>query len=246
MVDWLIIGSGIHGTHLSLRLVAEAGVARTQLRVLDAEPEILGGFSRVIDAVGMAHLRSPSAHHLDLDPRALERYALSRDGRPRARFYFPYRRPAVPLFAAHCRSLIAREGLEALRTHAEVTGVERCEGAWRVSAGSRSWTSRNVLLAPGAGGQLARPAWSEGHDAVVHVFDRAFERRLLGEGERIAIIGGGISAVQLALAIAAQGEGQRSSCDIHSASTPSTASRGGSVRSFSTLSRVRPSASDAR
>jgi len=35
MLDWLIVGGGVHGTHLSRVLVGAAGVQPDKIRVLD-------------------------------------------------------------------------------------------------------------------------------------------------------------------------------------------------------------------
>ena len=35
MLDWLVIGGGPHGVHTALRLLAEGGVPRGAVRILD-------------------------------------------------------------------------------------------------------------------------------------------------------------------------------------------------------------------
>lgn len=35
MLDWLVVGGGIHGVHLAVRLLAERGVKPSSLRIVD-------------------------------------------------------------------------------------------------------------------------------------------------------------------------------------------------------------------
>ena len=34
-LDWLIVGGGIHGVHLAVKLLAEGGVSASRLRIVD-------------------------------------------------------------------------------------------------------------------------------------------------------------------------------------------------------------------
>jgi hypothetical protein len=54
MLDWLIVGGGVHGTHLAHVLVNALGVARDRLRVLDPHPQPLAQWDRLTANVGMA------------------------------------------------------------------------------------------------------------------------------------------------------------------------------------------------
>ena len=78
MLEWLIIGGGVHGTHLSHLLVHGAGVPDDRLRVLDPHPEPLAVWRRHTARCGMRHLRSPATHHIDLPILSLYRFAQER------------------------------------------------------------------------------------------------------------------------------------------------------------------------
>jgi len=41
VIDWLIIGGGIHGVHLACVLLGKAGVAPERLRILDPHERLL-------------------------------------------------------------------------------------------------------------------------------------------------------------------------------------------------------------
>ena len=76
MLEWLIIGGGVHGTYLSRVLTHQAGVASSGVRVLDPWEEPLSRFLSCASATGMGHLRSSIVHHLDAEPMSLRRFAI--------------------------------------------------------------------------------------------------------------------------------------------------------------------------
>ncbi|NCC37207.1 MAG: hypothetical protein EOM24_35145, partial [Chloroflexia bacterium] len=78
MLDWLIIGGGLHGTHLALVLTARAGVPAERLRILDPHAHLLAHWDRCTSATGMTYLRSTLVHHLALDPHDLWHFARRR------------------------------------------------------------------------------------------------------------------------------------------------------------------------
>lgn len=199
MLEWLIVGGGVHGTHVARVLRNRLGVADDDLLIVDDAPAPLAAWQRRAEACGMDYLRSPQAHHLGLRSDALRRFAdtVRLDG---PAFIDPYQRPALALFDAHCRQLIADESAH-LRARERVTRIEPQAGGYRVWGRERSWWSRRVLLAPGPPAP-DRPDWAAG---VPHVFDHDFAMPA-GDGEgNVAIIGGGITAGQLALCLIARG-----------------------------------------
>lgn len=202
MLDWLILGGGVHGTYLSNVLTRRAGVPRDRLRVLDPHPRPLDAFFRFTRATGMQYLRSPGVHHLDLHPHALRRFAKRGVGRRLARFVFPYDRPGLDFFRAHTEHVIREHQLDELRTQARAQRLDRIEGGYRVETESGCIDSRRVVLAIGVGEQPCRPPWAS---AGVHVFEPAFDRDALASGGRVLIVGGGISSAQLACHLAKMG-----------------------------------------
>ena len=97
MLDWLIVGGGVHGTHLSLALTARLGWPRERVRVLDPHPAPLAVWDHQTTNTGMAILRSSFVHHLGLDPFGLKRFAKSPEASGVARFAQPLRRPSHAL-----------------------------------------------------------------------------------------------------------------------------------------------------
>jgi len=205
-LDWLIVGGGVHGTHLSHVLVHRGGVAPDRVRVVDPHEHPLATFWRVTRATGMRWLRSPGVHHLDLHPYALRRFAKRSPGRRLARFVPPYDRPGLDFFRAHTEHVVRERGLDRLRERCRATTITRIDGGYRVDTDRGALEARRVVLALGLGDQLCVPKWAraaEGAVRIEHIFSASFDRDDLTAAGAVAIVGGGISAAQLACALVA-------------------------------------------
>jgi cation diffusion facilitator CzcD-associated flavoprotein CzcO len=203
MLDWLIIGGGVHGTHLSHVIAHGRGVRFDRIGVVDREREPLAAFWRCVAATGMTHLRSPGVHHLDLHPYSLLRFA-RRQGRRAGGFVPPYDRPTLPLFRAHCEHVVERYRLATLRLVATTEQITAKPWGYRVETTRGHLDTRRVVLALGTGDAVEVPSWAQ-HAPSWHVFHREFSRGHAAAGHTVAIIGGGISAAQLALSLARTG-----------------------------------------
>lgn len=91
MLDWLIIGGGIHGVHAAHVLVDGQGWPRDRVRLLDPHPELLANWTRLSGSVGMAFMRSPGVHHLGLEAGDLTKFARRQTAVTRHLFTEPYR-----------------------------------------------------------------------------------------------------------------------------------------------------------
>ncbi len=67
ILDWVMIGGGFHGTHLSNVLIKKRITGKDDLRVIEPHNEALALWKNVKRNVGMEYLRSPKVHHLDLE-----------------------------------------------------------------------------------------------------------------------------------------------------------------------------------
>ncbi|MEM1413394.1 MAG: FAD/NAD(P)-binding protein [Myxococcota bacterium] len=208
-LDWLIVGGGIHGVHLAARLIGEAGVDPDALTIVDPGPRLLACWRTRTATTGMQFLRSPSVHHLDLGPWSLDHFA-GGDRRNRAPGLFapPLDRPSLALFDAHCERVIETFDLARrhLRARADACSLRRGEVRVRLSTG-HELASRRLLLAIGTGDRPLRPPWAPEDEArVSHIFEPGFDG-WPSSGETVAVVGGGISAAQVALRLV--GEGHR-------------------------------------
>lgn len=206
MLDWLILGGGIHGTHLSLLLTREGGFRRDSVRVLDPHPLPLAAWTQRAQNVGMRFLRSPAPYHLDTDPMALQYFlAEAPDLRAQA-FLEPYRRPSLALFSAHTGRVIEQHGLQGLRIRGAAQDLRLKADHVEVETRTGVLAARRVVLATGGCEACNWPAWARQLQragvSVRHVFEPGFRREALPTGRQLVVVGGGISAHQLALALA--------------------------------------------
>ncbi len=205
--DWLIVGGGIHGVHVAVRLLRDAGVAPDRLCIVDPGERLLERWWDRVEVTGMTYMRSTSVHHLGAHAMDLRRFARARMQRATGLWARPYDRPAVELFRAHSEFVVERHGLAALHRRDAVRSCALTRRGARVELASGGrLDARRVVLAVGSCEQLARPSWApEGHARIQHVFRRGFDGLPRAEGERVAIIGGGVTAAQVALRLQRDG-----------------------------------------
>ncbi|MFO1011581.1 MAG: FAD/NAD(P)-binding protein [Planctomycetota bacterium] len=205
MLDWLIVGGGVHGTYASHRLTQPGCFERSRVRVLDPESEPLARWNHCTENAGVDYLRSPAVHHLDVDPQSLFRFAASHEGRALADWAAPYSRPGFALFQRHTRSVVDRARLRDLRVLGRARSLERCRHGWRIETEEGALDARRVLLCIGLSDQPELPAWAaqarRAGAPVHHLFERGFLRRSIPAKSRVLVIGGGLSAAQAALAL---------------------------------------------
>ncbi|MES1942966.1 hypothetical protein PC39_02537 [Salinisphaera sp. PC39] len=192
-LDWAIVGGGLHGAFLARRL-RQTGAGEPT--VFDPESDPLAAWRRRAAACGMDHLRSPAAHHLGGPGDGLLAFAHAQ-GYDTRHLLGRYRRPSRALFEAHAAAALAANATP--RIPERVTHLARLSGGWRLHTHNGHYRARRVLLAPGPP-PVRRPAWATG---MPHLFDPV-PAAAPADGE-IAVIGGGISAAQAALAFAGAG-----------------------------------------
>ena len=211
-LEWAIVGGGIHGVHFAAHLIAQGIATHDKIRIFDPAPKLLERWRERTSATGMSFLRSSSVHHLDIEPWSLDRFAGARKGKRKKKaglFAPPYARPALELFNSHCTHVIETYGLEALHIQERVTDCSiHCDGVHLQTTSQESVVAENILLAIGGCEEPHRPQWAEVNDSrITHIFERDGDAILSDTRERVAVIGGGISAGQVALRLANEGHG---------------------------------------
>jgi hypothetical protein len=211
-LDWVVVGGGIHGVHLAVRLLDARATVPDRLRIVDPAAGLLERWVSCTGATGMTHLRSPAVHHLDVDPYSLLRFGGQRRQRPRGLpraerpFVPPYDRPSLALFAAHSAEVVDTYGLAGL--HVRDLAARIVLGGDEVVVELRSGAhllARNVILALGLSRQPRWPAFAlplRGA-AASHLFDPDQPLVRTDLPPRILVVGAGISGAQTALALAA-------------------------------------------
>lgn len=212
MLEWLIIGGGIHGTHLSHVLTAKGKYPKDRIRVLDPFEKPMARWEECTANTGMPFLRSPVVHHIDLNPFSLQSFAQTREGRSSAQFTFPYNRPSLEFFRLHCEHIIHQHQLQDLRLVGRASGLSRQEnGGIQVETSQGTLTARRVALAISLSEQPAWPHWAREVQAagatIHHIFEPGFQRQQLSSWSHAVVIGGGISGAQTAQVLAEQSPG---------------------------------------
>lgn len=201
-VEWLVVGGGIHGTYIA-RELRESGVDPADLAIVDSHGELLASFRRKARACGTETLRSNYVQHIGPSPFGLERFA---EANGRADELVPTQhsqpRPTLGLFLDHAAEVVDRFGLGELVCEATVTDIRR-EGDLVVETTAGSVRATRVVLAVGPGERFRRPDWARDSPRVEHVWDsHAPPASRVDAGERVWVVGGGITAAQFATAVA--------------------------------------------
>lgn len=205
MIDLLIIGGGMHGTCLSHLLTRLTPLTRDDVRVLDPNDTPLSVWSRCTRNCGMRYLRSPSVHHIDFDPYALDRFARQNAEPSPADFIKPNDRPSLSLFRRHCQTVIKEQRLSEMRIKGMALSIRNAGSHVIVDSATERMKAGSVLLALGAEGQPRWPIWArtlrDCGAPITHIFDPSFQRDDSLRGT-ICIVGAGISGVNFALSLA--------------------------------------------
>jgi cation diffusion facilitator CzcD-associated flavoprotein CzcO len=213
-MDWLIVGGGIHGVHMGVRLIAEAGVAPERLLIVDPGSRLLECWRTSTRNTGMTHLRSPAVHHLGLKPFDLLRFSGANcrgRGAPMGSFAQPYARPSVEIFESHCDTLIDRYGLASRHLKDRVLrATPTCDSVGVEMESGRTVRTQHLVLALGAAEQPRWPSWAEAlrdeGAKVEQLFAPGFHLETDDWPDRVCVVGGGISGVQAAIKLADAGK----------------------------------------
>jgi len=201
--DVAIVGGGVHGVHLAVRLLEAGVVSHDRLRIVEPDG-LLAAFHEKCRQCGMVEFRSPFVHHVGVDPFSLREFA---DERGRldelVACQVGAKRPTVPLFFDHARDVVDRYDLESVVLEARVLGVtERADGV-DLETTDDDLSARACVLAIGHGRSYTRPEWAldiQPGAPVAHVWDERFDPEDVGD--RVGIVGGGITAAQLTASLA--------------------------------------------
>ncbi len=207
MLKWLIIGGGVHGVHLACVLDAtrRQDCPRDRIAILDPHPSLLERWRRAAANVGMAYLRSPRVHHLDKASNSLHAYAVTHRGEAGIKYAPPYNRPSLDLFDRHCREVIASRRLDKRLLHGMARRVRALPDGLRVETDNGDIAAERIVVCTGPGEHAAWPEWATTLKTNGGDVRHCLEERLPGTFAHrdVCVLGGGISAVQTALRLAA-------------------------------------------
>ena len=199
----VLVGGGIHGTYLSQRLLEDTALDREEIAILDPNDQLLASFRRKARGCGMDALRSTYVQHVGTEPFGLESFAEARDRADELHPTVDYPdRPSLDLFLDYTDHVIESKGLDGLHRQAVLKTVrERPDGDLQLVTSEGKIKAQSCILAIGQGDQYRMPGWADGLDGVDHVwdgFDLTDTVETDDETEKTVIVGGGITAAQLA------------------------------------------------
>ncbi len=209
-IDLAIIGAGPHALTLVTHLLQKKKSMGGRFLVFDPSGTWMNQWDRQFAAFEIPHLRSPAVHQPDPNPHALRTFAESRPHE----LIKPYDLPGTQLFRDFCQETIRRWQLKDCVYPAQVIRVESIEDRGRARfclrlANGHTIIARRVVIANG-GAVPNLPEWvgqistSYPQDRLLHSHQIDL-RGLRLQGERVLIIGGGLTSGHLALGAVERG-----------------------------------------
>ncbi|MFQ4141004.1 FAD/NAD(P)-binding protein [Chlorogloeopsis sp. ULAP02] len=208
--DIAIIGAGPHALTLVTHLLQKRQTMRGKILVFDPSGKWITRWQHQFAALEIPHLRSPAVHHPDPNPFALRKFAESRAGE----LFPPYDLPGTQLFQDFCQDVICRFSLQQQVIPQAVTRIQPLPHPLRPRL--RLWLQdgqsimlRRVVMATG-NCKLQIPDWvtqievEYPHDRICHS-NSVDLRKLRLTGERVLIVGGGLTSGHLAVGAISRG-----------------------------------------
>ncbi|MCX7596676.1 MAG: lysine N(6)-hydroxylase/L-ornithine N(5)-oxygenase family protein [Fischerella sp.] len=208
--DLAIIGAGPHALTLVAHLLQKRQTMGGRIIVFDKGGKWMGHWQHQFAALEIPHLRSPAVHHPDPNPFALRKFA---ESRPHELFP-PYDLPGTQLFEDFCEYVIRRFSLQQQVIPLTVRRIEPLPS--RLCPRLRLWLdsgqtmmARRVVLAKGSN-KPQIPDWVNQIDSE-YPQDRLCHsqtvdlRKLQLMGERVLIVGGGLTSGHLAVGAISRG-----------------------------------------
>jgi cation diffusion facilitator CzcD-associated flavoprotein CzcO len=202
-INLAIIGAGPHALTLVTHLLQKKKSMRGRFLVFDPSGTWISRWNHQFAALEIPHLRSPAVHHPDPDPHALRTFA---EHRPNELFP-PYDLPGTKLFQDFCQEVICRWQLQTCVYPAKVVQIQplsdrRSRFQLELSNG-QTIVTRRVVIANG-GGRPHFPDWVDqiSQNYPKHRLLHSHQVDLRGlhlRGERVLIIGGGLTSGHLAV-----------------------------------------------
>lgn len=208
--DLAIIGAGPHTLTLVTHLLQKRSSMRSRFLVFDKSGKWISRWQKQFAALEIPHLRSPAVHHPDPNPFALRKFAESRQDE----LFPPYDLPGTKLFEDFCFDVIRVRQLQEQVIPLEVERIEPLPDF--PSPQFRLWLhdgqstiARRVVLATGSS-KLQMPEWVNKlsheypQERICHS-NTVDLRKLSLMGERVLIVGGGLTSGHLAVGAISRG-----------------------------------------
>ncbi|EAZ90714.1 NAD(P)-binding domain-containing protein [Crocosphaera chwakensis] len=202
-IDLAIVGAGVQALTLTTHLLQKRAKYYHKFLAFDPSQTWLSQWQQQFAAQQIPCLRSPAVHHPDPNPHQLRTFAEHRHHE----LFPPYDRPGTKLFHDFCDEVIRRWKLEDKVYRGKVVDILPIKRALHprfqlVLDTEETIMTRRVVLATGSG-KMQFPDWVEKiplnypSETLCHS-QQVNLNQLKLTGERILIVGGGLSSGHLA------------------------------------------------
>jgi FAD-NAD(P)-binding len=199
-IDTAIIGGGPHALTLVAHLLQKSKKSYGKFLVFDPSGTWLNQWIHQFNAFQISHLRSPVVHHPESNAFALRAFAEKRQ----AELFEPYDLPGTQLFQEFCAELVHRWQLATKIYPSSVVHLEILQQGYQLWLDQgRSIRARRVILAH-RGGTPYWPKWAI--EALPNCPSNRLQHssqidlcQVQVHGERILIVGGGLTSGHLAV-----------------------------------------------
>ena len=209
-----IIGGGIHGISIALRLLRDTPKAAQHIAILDKYPKPLTEWRNKTEQQGMTYLRSPAVHHITPDPLGIVDYAEQYDRV--LELAPPYSQPSTEIFWDYCQNAIQEIREYPIYHHFHVAKLRWDKGSGRfpfriISDKKEGFRSSCVILAIGSEDCAYIPQefkdWiSRFPTRIKHASHFSVDRNQMLEATgNTIIVGGGLTAGTLARSLSELG-----------------------------------------
>ena len=209
-----VIGGGIHGVSIAIRLLRDIPAAANRLAIVDRHPQPLTQWQCKTERQGMRFLRSPAVHHITPDALGIVEYA-ERHNRTNE-LAPPYSQPSTQLFWDFCNDALTQLEAHQVYYQFDVAKLRWDKGAGRfpfrlISTNNEGFRSRCVILAIGADDCAYVPPefiqWQRRYpDRILHASQFSVDCEGQQDGEdNVVIVGSGLTAGTLARSLSERG-----------------------------------------
>ena len=202
-IDLAMIGAGVQALTLTTHLLQKSAKYDHKILIFDPSQTWMSRWQQQFAAQQIPALRSPAVHHPDPDPHQLRTFAEHRHHE----LFSPYDRPGTQLFNDFCDEVIRRWKLSDKVYPAKVIQILPIKTASRsrfqlVLDTGETIMARRVVLATGSG-KIQLPDWvdkitSEYPSERLCHSQQVNLNKLNITGERVLIVGGGLTSGHLA------------------------------------------------
>lgn len=168
-MHWTIIGGGIQGTTIALKLLS-LGLPIHKLSIIDPHERLCQRFDDYAHRIEMPYLRSPIVHHVHPQPFHLKQFA--KINHYTNAFYGPYQRPELNMFINHVKQSVSNADLKQCHIMATVNAISQHQNQWYLTLSNQQQLITDcVILAIGSTNTLYIPDVLLNQKHVTHIFD---------------------------------------------------------------------------